>query len=79
MAKKNNNTIIWIGGSILIIYWLFKSGKLNKLLPSGGGATSGSAANTAKMAVNDVIQSKTFAPEETSFKAMYEADINKCN
>jgi hypothetical protein len=77
---KNDNKIIWIGGGILILIWLYKSGKLNNILPGGGGgAASGSATNAAKMAVTDAIQSTTFAPAETNFKAMYEADINKCN
>ncbi len=79
MAKKNDNKIYFIGGGLLLLWWLYKSGKLKNLLPGGGvGAAANMAANAAKIAVNDAVQSKTFAPAETDFKTMYENDIKNC-
>lgn len=80
MAKKDNNKFILIGGGILVLYWLYKSGKLKTLMPGGGGSGggTGSAAQAAKMAISDEVRSKTFAPVETSFKEMYENDIKNC-
>lgn len=82
MAKKDNNKIILIGSGILILFWLYKKGMLNKLMPSGsggGGGTTSAVAQATKQAVTKAVDQTNFAPEETSFKAMYEADINKCN
>ena len=87
MARKQDNTLLYIGLAAIVYFMFFKK-KTEKENKSGGGAggsffspTNAMAAQSAadaKKIVSDVIENTTFTPDFTTDRDRYKEDQNQC-
>lgn len=82
MAKKQDKTIYWIGGAVLL-WWLLKSkqGKefLNKVAPGAGLTAIEKSAIKSNIQQNlNALDIQALPDQEKDFEQQYKDDINNC-